>query len=269
PPDSGRGFAVAGIINCYGPLHGGPRYEWEEGKPRAMTTQAAGLTIDVAHDFGGILEGRDTPAVGVTRQEWEELLRSSASDVVFMTWQWQSLWWKHFGAGQGCKLHLLALRDERGALVGIAPLYVASEPLPPPEEYREGEERPEGEGPPVRVVRIVGGIDIADYLDVIAPADKLPVVWAAVFAYLNDLRGEWDVIDFHSLPEWSPSRELVPRLAHEWDLDARTFPEDVSPVLALPGDFETYLMSLRKKDRHELRRKVRKLEGRDDVRWYL
>jgi CelD/BcsL family acetyltransferase involved in cellulose biosynthesis len=28
-------------------------------------------------------------------------------------------------------------------------------------------------------------------------------------------------------------------------------------------------MSLRKKDRHELRRKVRKLEGRDDVRWYL
>ena len=105
----GRGFAVAGIINCYGPLHGGPRYECEEGKPRAMTTQAAGLTIDVTHDFGGILEGRDTPAVGVTRQEWEELLRSSASDVVFMTWQWQSLWWKHFGAGQGCKLHLLAL----------------------------------------------------------------------------------------------------------------------------------------------------------------
>ena len=239
------------------------------GKPRAMTTQAAGLTIDVAHDFEGILGGRGASGVGVTGQEWDALLRSSASDVVFMTWQWQSLWWKHFGAGQGCTLHLLALRDERGALVGIAPLYVASEPLPPPKEYKEGEQRPEGEGPPVRVARIVGGIDIADYLDVIAPADKLPAVWAAVLAYLNDLREDWDVIDFHSLPEWSPSRDLVSRLAQERDLGARTFPEDASPVLTLPGDFETYLMSLRKKDRHELRRKVRKLEGRDDVRWYL
>ncbi|MEO5952632.1 MAG: GNAT family N-acetyltransferase, partial [Chloroflexia bacterium] len=28
-------------------------------------------------------------------------------------------------------------------------------------------------------------------------------------------------------------------------------------------------MSLRKKDRHELKRKVRKLEGRDDVHWHL
>src|SRR5207253_6879066 len=34
-------------------------------------------------------------------------------------------------------------------------------------------------------------------------------------------------------------------------------------------DWQTYLMSLRKKDRHELRRKVRKLEGREDARWYL
>src|SRR5215212_7468811 len=181
-----------------------------------MSTQASGLTIDVANDFEGILQDRAAPGAsgaGVTRREWDHRLHSSASDVVFLTWQWQSLWWEHFGAQQDCKLHLLALRDEGGALVGIAPLFIASEPLPPPKVYKEGELRPEGEGPPVRVVRIVGGIDVADYLDVIAPTHRLPAVWASVLGYLAQRRDEWDAIDLHSLPEWSPSRDLFTRLA--------------------------------------------------------
>ncbi len=37
--------------------------------------------------------------------------------------------------------------------------------------------------------------------------------------------------------------------------------QTVSPVLALPGAYEDYVQSLDKKSRHELRRKVRRLEG--------
>jgi CelD/BcsL family acetyltransferase involved in cellulose biosynthesis len=229
----------------------------------------SGLIVEAAHDFEPALDGKGTSQAFVTREEWDALLRASACDVVFMTWQWQSLWWRHFGAQGDCTLHLLAIHADGGALVGIAPLFVASEPLPPPKEYAPGEDRPKGEGPPVRVVRIVGGTEVADYLDVIAPPDYLEQVWAAVLDYLVEHRGEWDVIDLHSLPQFSPSREIVERLARERDLSVRVFPEDVAPVLELPGDWNTYLMSLRKKDRHELRRKVRKLESRDDVRWHL
>jgi hypothetical protein len=243
-----------------------------------MLSVQPGLHVEVAHDFKSALDSRittESQAV-VTREEWDRLLKSAASNVVFMTWQWQQLWWSHFGAasqtnkGDGeCKLHLLAVRAEEGALVGIAPLFIASAPLPPLKEYRRGELRPEGEGAAVRTVRIVGGIDIADYLDIIAPPERMEEVWAVVLDYLIERREEWDAIDLHSLPEFSPSRELLPRLAEERGLSAQLFPEDVSPVLELPGDWDTYLMSLRKKDRHELRRKVRKLEGRDDVRWSL
>ena len=91
----------------------------------------------------------------------------------------------------------------------------------------------------------------------------------AVLDYLLQSRDQWDVIDLHSLPEWSPSRQLLPGVAAEKRLDCQVLAEDVSPIVTLPDDFETYLMSLRKKDRHELRRKVRKLEGREDVRWYM
>ena len=234
-----------------------------------MPTKASELTVSVAHDFEAALGDKGAAGALVTMQEWDELLRGSVSDVVFLTWQWQRVWWRHFGANQDCKLHLLVLRDERGTLAGIAPLFIASAPLPQPKEYTPGELRPEGEGPPRRVVRLVGGIDIADYLDVIAPADRLYDVWAAVATYLRAFQEQWDVVDLHSLPEWSPSRDILAQIADGWPFATRTFPEDACPVVELPEDWDAYLMSLRKKDRHELRRKVRKLEGRDDVRWYL
>ena len=37
--------------------------------------------------------------------------------------------------------------------------------------------------------------------------------------------------------------------------------EETCPALALPADWETYLAGLDKKDRHELRRKLRKADG--------
>jgi CelD/BcsL family acetyltransferase involved in cellulose biosynthesis len=94
-------------------------------------------------------------------------------------------------------------------------------------------------------------------------------VCSTVLDHLLQNRTDWDVIDLHSLPEFSPSRELLAELSAEKGLSIEVVPEDVCPVIELPEDWETYLMSLRKKDRHELRRKVRKLEGRDDTRWYL
>ncbi|HLZ10115.1 MAG TPA: GNAT family N-acetyltransferase, partial [Chloroflexota bacterium] len=41
--------------------------------------------------------------------------------------------------------------------------------------------------------------------------------------------------------------------------------EDVSPRLDLPGDWESYLLGLSKKDRHELRRKLRRLYSAGEV----
>ncbi len=102
-----------------------------------MLSVAPGLTLEIADSFDEAFGSEVVPGI-ITREEWSELLAASASDVVFMTWQWQSLWWKHFGEGESCRLHLLAVRREGGALVGIAPLFVSSEPLPPLKEYQFG-----------------------------------------------------------------------------------------------------------------------------------
>ena len=233
-----------------------------------MQAQTSGLVVTAAHDFS-LAIGETAKGALVSAEEWDDLLASSISNVVFLARQWQMVWWKHFGASESCQLHLLAVRDEGGALLGIAPLFIAREPLPPLKEYTRGLLRPEGEGEPRRLVRIVGGIEVADYLDIIAPEEHAAAVWRAVFNYLDEHRADWDAIDFHSLPEWSPSRAILAEVAGEFGLSISTLPEDVAPVVELPDTWDAYLMSLRKKDRHELRRKVRKLEGRDDVRWRL
>jgi CelD/BcsL family acetyltransferase involved in cellulose biosynthesis len=239
---------------------------------RSMLSTASGLTLQVGDNFDTSLGDGGSPAL-VTRAEWDALLAKAASNVVFLTWQWQQGWWRHFGGSADCpdcRLHLLILRaDERGAPVGIAPLFIAREALPPIKPYARGVLRPERADEPLRVVQFVGGIDITDYLDVIASSEDLEAIWAAVLDYLLEIRDQWDALDFHSIPQFSPSLDILQRLGEERGLRFEVFPEDVCPVLELPSDWNTYLMNLRKKERHELRRKVRKLEGRDDVRWYL
>src|SRR4051812_19087445 len=170
-----------------------------------MLSTASGIVLHVGHEFDSALGASGSGSL-VTRDEWDALLAGAASNVVFLTWQWQQGWWRHFGGSPDCtdcKLHLLVLRaDERGAPVGIAPLFIAREPLPEVKLYKRGVLRPEREGEPRRVVQLVGGIDIADYLDVIASPEHLEAVWAATLDYLLDIRDQWDAIDFHSLPQF-------------------------------------------------------------------
>ena len=50
---------------------------------------------------------------------WNELLSASMADSFFLSWEWLSEWWKHFGKGK--ELFVLAVRDSDG-ICGIAPL---------------------------------------------------------------------------------------------------------------------------------------------------
>ena len=48
------------------------------------------------------------PSIGMTavltrlRDEWNDLLRRSRFDTVFLTWEWQSTWWQHLGRDGAC-----------------------------------------------------------------------------------------------------------------------------------------------------------------------
>jgi CelD/BcsL family acetyltransferase involved in cellulose biosynthesis len=176
--------------------------------------------------------------------EWNRLLAYADADLFFLRNDWQRLWWRHFGGGY--VLRVVTARDDAGRLVGLAPL------MAPRRE-------------PDSTLSFIGGTEIADYLDLIVDRAQAQEVRAILLRAVRD-HLVWRTLDLHCLPEGSgtiPALEGLEGgdLMVTWEL------EDVSPSVPLGGSWDAYLSSLGKKDRHELRRKLRR--GVDDLgaRW--
>ncbi len=156
---------------------------------------------------------------------WERFLAASATRTPFQTPLWARLWWRHFGEGRRLQLGI----DPEG---GLLPL------------YRE----PDG------LLRFLGGVDVSDYLDAVAPAEALPDLWGRALA---DLEGPWDLRD---VPQASPTREVLAGAGF------REEEEDACPVIPLPESFDAYLASLPGRIRKEVRRKLRAALGEVQAR---
>lgn len=164
---------------------------------------------------------------------WNGLLDRSRLPAVFLTWQWQTEWSQAFTAER--PIQILAATDAAGTLAGLLPL------------YEDGPERQ----------RILGGVDVSDYLDLIAPDGGEAEVWTALLQHRSSQAVAWDL---HGIRSASPTATLLPELAPAHGLTASVEREDRCPVLALPKSWDEYLARLSGKDRHELRRKIRRLE---------
>lgn len=136
---------------------------------------------------------RTERALTELRDEWTELLAQAASASIFVTWEWITTWWRHYG--QDYELNILAARDENDALVGIAPLMVAKT----------------GWGPLAlrRLVFIGTGIIYPAHLDIIMKSGQEEAVSRALLAYLSDHRREWDLLELVSITENSPFKSSL------------------------------------------------------------
>jgi CelD/BcsL family acetyltransferase involved in cellulose biosynthesis len=171
--------------------------------------------------------------LGELRDEWRALLNSRAADRVFQHPAWQELWLEEYG--EHGEPFILAIR-ENGTLRGIAPLLKSGETL-----------------------SFIGDPDICDYMDfVLAPGHEEGVL----SVLLHFLREEgWSQIDLRGLKAGSPTLEHLLALAGGLRFRARVEEEAVCPQLDLPPTWDGYLAQLGKKNRHELRRKLRRLYG--------
>ena len=111
------------------------------------------LSVYSYHDAGGF----DTLA-----EEWNGLLVRSAADTIFLTLEYQHIWWQNLGQGE---LLILAVRDGE-ELVAIAPLFATDDP--------QGR----------RVLATVGCVDVSDYLDLIVARGREQEAYAALLDYL-------------------------------------------------------------------------------------
>ena len=192
---------------------------------------------------------REASGFDALRGEWNEMLQHSQTNTIFLSWEWQTTWWRHWGTGE---LYLLSWRDEAtGRLLGLAPLFV--------DTTSAGQ----------RQLLLVGGIEVSDYLDVIVAPENASLIYMSLAEWLGSADAPaWDLFELVNVPAASPTlTELHARLAARWPAETRK--EDVCPLIPLPADWESYLNLLDKHQRHEVRRKLRKIEQAPDVRWWL
>lgn len=183
------------------------------------------------------------------KPEWNDLVQRSYNDNLFLTWEWQSIWWKHLGEGS---LLLLGFRAEGdGRLVGIAPLFHT--------HTDDGES----------ILYLNGCRDVSDYLDLIVEAGQEEAVYQALLDYLEGDAPEWDLVEFCNLPQESQTFVKLREMAEARGYQTLVEVEDVCPIIPLPDTWDDYLMMLDKKQRHEVRRKLRKADREADTRFVI
>jgi CelD/BcsL family acetyltransferase involved in cellulose biosynthesis len=150
---------------------------------------------------------------------------------IFVLPAWLKVWWQELGAE--AELYLGAVRQGE-KIIGVAPLLV-----------REGK------------ASLIGSADVCDYLDFIVA----PGMDSDFFnALLDDLREKGiNQLDLRPLrPDSTVLTHLVP-IAQNRKYDVLYQKEEISLELDLPATWEEYLATLNKKQRHEVRRKLRRL----------
>ena len=172
--------------------------------------------------------------------EWARLLPRSVVSTPFQTLEWQRVWLDE--VGDGAFPQILKIVDGEETL-GMASL------------RREGD-----------ALTFVGDEDLCDYNDfLILPGHEQPF-FDALLDYLETT--EWSELRLFSLVEESPTLKLLPEAARLKGLNVEIVQQEVCPGRQLPEEWEEYVAGLRKKHRHELRRKLRRLNTAEGVRWY-
>ncbi|MBA7474826.1 hypothetical protein ES707_10184 [subsurface metagenome] len=150
---------------------------------------------------------------------------------IFILPNWLQVWWQTFGAG--AELYLRAVwRGEK--LLGIAPLLVRG-----------------------KTASILGSPDVCDYADFIVAPGMEKDFFSVL---LDDLEHRGiNCLDLKPLrPDSTVLTELV-GLAKQRRYEVLCHEEGVSVELDLPATWDEYLAILTKKQRHEVRRKLRHL----------
>src|SRR3990170_4977429 len=169
--------------------------------------------------------------------EWREILGRCSFRYPFLSPTWLKVWWQEFGDGR--ELLLLSVRDDE-KLAGVVPLM-----------RRDGR------------ITFAGDTAICDYMDIAAPAGGEAALLTATLRSLSE--EPWDELALCALHAGSPTLQALPSVCRELGLALEVELEDVCPQLQLPARWDQYLEGLNKKDRHELRRKLRKLPQGGDV----
>ena len=173
--------------------------------------------------------------------EWENLLIESDFPHPFSSFTFYNSWVETF-VDDLTQIKMLFFYNEN-KLVGMAPVFI---------DHNN------------KNVSILGDKDLFDYRDIIYMSEYAEEIYIEFLSYVK--LQSWFAgytIFMQSIPESSELFNLVntDKLNNFADVEIKQ--EDVTPIYDVNGVWDDYLLALKKKQRHEIRRKLRKFESQD------
>jgi CelD/BcsL family acetyltransferase involved in cellulose biosynthesis len=193
-----------------------------------MTGEAAFTSADAP------VRVEPVPSLDTLRDEWTALAQERGN--IFSSWEWASIWRRHYGGER--PLLLTACRTDDGRLAALLPLYL-------------------WKARPVRVGRFLGH-GPADQLGPICDAEDRKYAAAALARVCGD--ADLDLLIAEHLPRREGWRSA---------LGATPLFREASPTLSLDRDWEAYLASRSANLRQQVRRRERRLARSHSVRFRL
>ena len=168
---------------------------------------------------------------------WKTVLSRIPRHSIFQTIEWQKTWFSIFHTNNSLNILEISNNNE---VIGIAPFMLNGD----------------------KKLTLIGNKDVYDYQDFLIVPNYENEFFKEVGIFFENIN--YDLIEINSIPETYATIPFMEKLAKnkEWSFDKST--EDVCPLIELPKDWESYLSILNKKDRHELRRKFRRLDDQSN-----
>ncbi|MBI2777483.1 MAG: GNAT family N-acetyltransferase [Chloroflexi bacterium] len=219
----------------------------------------------------------------IPRETWDGFAAANPFATPFSAWAFHRAWWDAYGdnAHEQTLVAVAANAPARAEPVAILPLMHRHE-VEDTDAARHTTLRHEPGAaltpvPPSAKAIFFGASYHADYATLLAAPADMPAVAEALMGHLAEAARPggaempWDVIDLRRLRCDDPVADALAaavsrrEIAEGWTLNLER--EDVCPVATLPagGTIDDYLATLGKKDRHEIRRKVRRAEDAGEV----
>ena len=158
---------------------------------------------------------------------------------VFSLPEWMGVWWNVFGGDNEPLIFSVRNNDE---ITGIAPLKLVD-----------------------KTASFIGSADICDYLDFVVSPEKAAIFSIGLLDYLAGMNLKY--LDLRCLrPESAALKSLMP-IARERGYAVTIEPDGLSLETRLPPTWDEYLMELKSKQRHEVKRKFRRFHEAGDTRF--
>ncbi len=176
------------------------------------------------------------------RERWNDLLARTYDNRLFLTFDWLSTWLACFGP---VDLRLLSCKED-DRLLALLPLMAVE---------RDGTSE----------LTLLGDPEVMDYMDGLAERGEaqrlLTQMWRQVFT------GGPVRFSARHIPAGSPLIASLESVAAGFDIDLTVEEDEVCPVAILCNSWDGYLEMLTKKQRHEIRRKLRRAQANVEWDW--